>query len=249
MCFLMINHYRDVDLVPLTEEKLLVIACDSCGAIGEKELDQVKISPYYVGQSTARVVIMEIMSVGANPVALTAAICNENQPTGEQILEGIREELVQAGFFHIPITISTEKNMMPQQTGLGISIVAICEKEALRIGKFKIGDIVYAVGVPKVGDEVVQDQGEIADCRVLRQILNIQGVRDIIPVGSQGIAGECKNLARYLGGEFKSFSPLDINIEKSAGPCTSIVFTAPYEIDLQGKVEVPYFCVGRIVKK
>ena len=249
MCLPMINHYRDVDFVPLTEEKLLIIACDSCGAIGNKELDQVKISPYYVGQFTARVVIMEIMSVGANPVALTAAICNENQPTGEQILEGIRDELIQAGFFHIPITISTEKNMGTQQTGLGISVVAICEKETLRIGKSKIGDIVYAVGVPKVGDEVVQDQGEIADCRVLRQILNIQGIGDIIPVGSQGIVGECKNLARYLGGEFESFSLLDIDIEKTAGPCTSIVFSSPYEIDLEGKVDVPYFCVGRIEEK
>ncbi len=247
MCLPMINHYRDVDLIPLTEEKLLVIACDSCGAIGDKELDQVKISPYYVGQSTARVVIMEIMSVGANPVALTAAICNENQPTGEQILEGIREELAQAGFSQIPITISTEKNMVTQQTGLGISVVAICEKENLRIGKSQIGDIVYVVGVPKVGDEVVQDQGKIADCRVLRQILNIQGVRDIIPVGSQGIVGECRKLATYLGGQFQRLSPLDINIEKSAGPCTTIVFTDPYEIDLQGKVEVPYFCVGKIM--
>lgn len=249
MCFLMIKHYRDVDFLPLTEDKFLVIACDSCGAIGNKKLDQVKISPYNVGQYTTRVVIMEILSIGARLVALTAAICNEPEPTGSQILKGMREELTRVNLFDIPITISTEKNMKTQQTALGVSGVGVCERKNLRMGRTKVGDYIYAIGVPKVGNEILKDQGEIADCKVLKQILKIEEIGDIIPVGSQGIAGECRKLAQYLNGHFERFSSLEIDIEKSAGPCTTIVMTSPKKINLKDKVGIPFFYVGRIINK
>lgn len=244
----MINHYRDVDIIPLSQEKILVLACDSCGAIGEKELDVVKASPYLVGKSTARVVIMEVLSAGADIVAMTAAICNEGEPTGQGILEGIRDELKEAGIGEIPLTISTEKNMITKQTGLGLTAIGTCERETLRIGQSKMGDYAYAVGIPKVGNEVLEDKGEIADCGTLKQILQIPGVGDIIPVGSQGIAGECRKLVQFLGGHLEKNISLDIDLEGSAGPCTSILFTSPQKINMQGRVDAPYLYIGKIIK-
>lgn len=244
----MISNYRDVDIVPLFERKLLVVACDSCGAIGGKALDEVRTSPYIVGRYTAKVVMMEVLSVGAGIVAMTAAICNEEKPTGQGILEGIRDELKEEGIEEIPITISTEKNMTTEQTGLGLTAIGTCERENLRIGKSKIGDYIYAVGIPKVGNEILEDEGEIADGRTLKQIAQIPGVGDIIPIGSQGIAGECEKLIEFLGAHLEKNTSLDIDLKCSAGPCTSILFTSPRKINLQGAVDVPYLHIGKIIK-
>ena len=93
------------------------------------------------------------VSVGAKPKALTAAICNEPDPTGKGMLIGIGDELKDL-FPKLPVTISTEKNMTTSQTGLGITIVGVVEKKKLRVNKTKAGDKLYCIGVPKVGNEI-----------------------------------------------------------------------------------------------
>ena len=84
-------------------------------------------TPLYSGSIYNRVALMECISVGAKPKALTAAICNEPDPTGKEILVGISNELKNL-FPKLPVTISTEKNMPTCQTGLGITIVGLVEK-------------------------------------------------------------------------------------------------------------------------
>ncbi|HHY18163.1 MAG TPA: alpha-ribazole-5-phosphate synthase, partial [Firmicutes bacterium] len=57
----MSSKYRDLTLVSLTEDCVLVIACDSAGGIGPKELDSVKVPGYVLGRFTARVALMELL--------------------------------------------------------------------------------------------------------------------------------------------------------------------------------------------
>lgn len=60
---------RDISLIPRGEQ-YLAIACDSCGGVGSKEMDLVPASPQIVGYYTARVALMEVLSIGALPMAL-----------------------------------------------------------------------------------------------------------------------------------------------------------------------------------
>ncbi len=57
--------YRDLTLVTLDEGRVLVVACDSAGGIGPKELDSVKVPGYVLGRFTARVALIRCWPPGA----------------------------------------------------------------------------------------------------------------------------------------------------------------------------------------
>lgn len=235
---------RDVSFIELNADLYLAIACDSCGGIGEKERDVVCVPPYIVGRFTTRVALMEVLSVGAKPKALTAAICNEPDPTGKEILVGISNELKNL-FPKLPVTISTEKNMPTCQTGLGITIVGLVEKKKLRVNKTKAGDKLYCIGVPKVGNEISLDDSQIANSLLIKELNDISSVHDIIPVGSKGIKGEAEMLASFLGLELNWGKNLPVDIQKTAGPATCVLVTSPREISF--KNAQPIFDIAKLI--
>ena len=237
------SKHRDVSLIYLEGDQVLVVACDSCGAVGSKPGDQVKVPPYIVGKYTVRVAVMEIMAFGAKPIALTVNICNESNPTGEGIMEGIKEEL-EAWQLEIPITISTEKNMPTTMTALGVTLIGMSAKSQLITGKVSRGDLVYSLGLPKMGNDVVADRGEISDAKVMKKLLQMEGIKEIIPVGSSGIRGEMKKLAEAYQLKFEVLNDERLDLEKSAGPCTVIL--AVTDRLLQNVFEVPCHFIGKM---
>lgn len=245
----MTKKYRDLDLHPISRDTFLAIACDSCGGIGLKPLDHVKASPQVVARLTTRVVLMEVLSAGAIPAALTAAICCEPNPTGEALLEGIRQSMAEAGYPDIPLTISTEKNVPTEQTALGMTAIGILQNETLEARRSRPGCHVYAVGIPKVGQELSDDESQIADFTTLRQLLDSADVIEIWPVGSRGILAEGNDLAAAAGGKLNlsidSTTPIDLH--KSAGTCTTLLFTSDQaSLDLT-QFNVTCYAVGSVV--
>ncbi|ABZ84149.1 conserved hypothetical protein [Heliomicrobium modesticaldum Ice1] len=237
---------RDVEVVALSPEQCLVVACDACGAIGAKELDAVQVSPYIVGIFTTRVALMEILATGAEPVALTVTVANEPFPTGGEVIAGVRDELATIGKRDLPLAISTEKNIPTRQTGVGITLVGAVEKERLRVGCSRPGDCVYSLGWPKVGAEVVVDDGKaIARADHVQALLAHPGVHEVLPVGSKGIRAEAEKLAAAVHCricEWQSVAGLDL--DKSAGPSTCLVFTAgPKPPEIAG---APIHYLGRL---
>jgi len=224
---------RDVEVVSINQEQYLVASCDSCGSIGMKQLDVLKIPWPMTGRLTTRVALLEVLSTGAVPQMMTVAISNEPHPTGDRILEGVKEELESFGLSTLPMAISTEKNMLTQQTGLGVSVMGVTKKKQLRICTALAGDNVYCVGLPKVGPEIkTADDPEIVQVKDLQILLNISGIHDIVPVGSSGIRAETQKLAASVNCMLivEPFCVLDI--DKSAGPSTCVIFTSPSSLDL-----------------
>jgi hypothetical protein len=220
------NWGRDVEVTEITNDLLLVTACDSCGAIGSKDLDIVKVPPDLVGRLTTRVALLEVLSAGSEPRVVTVAISSEPDPTGNRILEGVKQELGSAGFNNLPLVISTEKNIPTSQTGLGIGISGVCAKNDLRLGLSCPGDYVYCLGRPKVGNEITSaDDPEIVNAGDIVKLQNSNGVHDIIPVGSQGIQGEIIRLSNHMKLDFKGQRQDRIDLKKSAGPSTCVLFT------------------------
>lgn len=236
---------RDVEIVELNENQCLVIACDSCGAIGVKEFDLVKIEPYVVGRFTARVALMEILSVGALPKALSVAISNEPFPTGEEIIKGVKDELASIPSTSVPIAISTEKNMETKQTGLGVTAVGICNKENIRINKSNHGDFVYCLGIPKVGSEIRGASDlDIARSSDIDKLTKVHGIKDIIPVGSRGILKEIETLCSILNYKFVRDPEVSLDMNKSSGPSTCLIFTCSAEARVSINVSSPITKVG-----
>ena len=240
---MMENKYRDALMIPLSENELLVMACDSCGAIGIKDQDKVKVSPFIAGKYTARVSLIEVLSLGAKIKGVMVNICNELDPTGQNILDGIESELCECNI-KVPMSFSTEKNMITNMTALGVTVVGVVNRAQLLMSQSRFGDFVYVVGKPKVGNEVVEDQGEIANTAVLLDLLKMDNIQEIIPVGSSGIEGELDRFLEFNQLKLKFTEDLPIDIHKSAGPCTSLIVISRREI--KGEGNIPYYYIGKL---
>lgn len=236
--------HRDVELIKLNNDQYIVIACDSCGAIGLKEHDILKVPYDITAKYTTRVCLMEVLSIGAKPVALTVNICNEPNPTGEKILTGIKEELSKSGF-DIPITISTEKNMKTSMTALGITAIGTINKNDILLNQISKGNYIYAVGIPSLGNEVLENKTSIANARILLKLLKHTSINEIIPVGSSGIKGELDILSKVQGMDVDLADDLYIDIHKSAGPCTVIIVISKEKI--QNQFDIPINFIGNII--
>ena len=238
---------RDVEVSDIDDQTFLVVACDSCGGIGEKDYDEIKVPAQLVGRLTMRVALMEMIAVAAIPKILTVTISNEPDPTGTKILSGINAELEAADFVNLPCSISTEKNIPTRQTGLGISIVGTCLKENLKIAQSNSGNYVYCLGIPKFGKELTsEDDPEIAQVKHLKTLNQKPNIHDILPIGSRGILEEVNQLAKQADCHFvQNDHPIDI--KKSAGPSSCIIFTTSDIIPDLFMESLPVTKIGRLI--
>lgn len=224
-----IETARDLSIFEISNDSVMVVGCDSAGGIGPKPLDKIKVSGYTLGRFTARVALMEVLAVGANPICLTNTLGVEPDPTGLEIIKGIKSEVKLAQLDpSLVVTGSTEKNVPVEQTGIGVTVVALASKKQLKIGLSKLGDLVVAVGIPSVKNEVLvaEKQRKIADLDDLLKLMHCNFVHEVIPVGSEGVIRELNVLARDADLGIVLKEP-KIDAKKSAGPATVLLATLP----------------------
>ncbi|PVX26635.1 MAG: hypothetical protein CW716_05620 [Candidatus Bathyarchaeum sp.] len=243
-----IRTARDISVFEINSDSVMVVGCDSAGGIGPKPLDKVKVSGYTLGRFTARVALMEVLAVGATPVCLTNTLGVEPDPTGFEILEGIKSEIQLAGLEgSLAVIGSMEKTVAVEQTGIGITVVGLAPKNNLKIGLSKPDDLIVAVGCPSVKDEVLpaEERGEIADLTDLLKLMGCSFVHDVIPVGSQGMLHEVNVLSEDAGLRAKLKSPEAVT-KKSAGPATTVLVTVPKNAlnELSGLINKPIHVIG-----
>ena len=230
---------RDVEVIDTGSGISLVIACDSCGSVGSKELDLIKAPPAIVGRLTARTVLMELVSVGALPAAMTVSICAEPNPTGDEILIGIKRELQVSGLSGVKLVVSSEKNFETRQTGLGIGATGICKAGDLKIAQSGAADKVFCLGVPRLGDEIITSGCmDIINSGTLSQLRPHPLIHDILPVGSRGIRAEAELLANMSNTIFEAVESCKLDLEKSAGPSTCVLFSSSQSIEEFNHLEI-----------
>ncbi|ACO84296.1 AIR synthase related protein [Clostridium botulinum] len=233
-----VKKVRDLTLISLDKDKTLVVACDSSGSIGPKKNDILKIPAFYTGKFTIRVGILEVMCTGAEIVTVTNAVCCEMNPTGREIIDGIKEELKRAGIDEVVLTGSTEENFSTFSTALGITVLGIVDNSVIKVNnvnkfnedienhnKSNENEIsLISVGVPKVGEEInIYDDKEIVDYEDIKILLENPKVYEIVPVGSKGILYEGEILATNNNLKLKLEENISIDIKKSNGPATTVI--------------------------
>ena len=211
---------RDLTIVSGFDKDCIVIACDSCGGIGEKPGDCCKLPAYYAGKFTARVVLYELICAGSEPIVISDGLACEMEPTGKRIILGIKDELKNAGLDNITLTGSTEENFPVTVTAIGVTAIGTAPEEKLRFQKASSGDKLILLGSPVVGEAV--DLESCGFYRYMRSMLSMPEIREISPVGSKGIAYEANLLASLNHLSFKPFKT-DVDLRKSAGPVTCIL--------------------------
>jgi hypothetical protein len=246
-----IKTNRDVLLFQLAHDEILVIGCDSAGGIGPNPLDKIKVNGFILGKFTARTALMEVLAVNAMPVCIVDALGVAPEPTGADILRGIRAEAEKAGLDpKLAVTGSTEKNIIVEQTGIGVTVIGTCRKGQLKIGTSLPGDVVAAVGIPSVGNEVLpaEKAGNIADSTDILKLRELPYVHEVIPVGSTGIAHELKTLAESSKLNYTIAKQQKVDVYKSAGPATVALASLPENnvANLMRQVNKPVNVIGHL---
>jgi ribosomal protein S8 len=242
----------DVSILKVPTGHAIVAGSTSSGAVGSKELDKVKVDGRVLGKFLARVALMDVTATGAFPVLLSATLGVEKEPTGNAILEGIRREARSIGLDPNQVLMeNTEDNFTTMQTGVGLTVIGFANEEELRLGKTRPGDLVVAIGKPKLGDEVLaaEVRGEIADLKNVTQLSQRKYVHDIAPVGGFGITCEARMMAYGVGRQLKLLDVQGLDLNKSAGPATVILATIDREKleDLTSLIPKPIQVVAEIL--
>jgi selenophosphate synthetase-related protein len=242
----------DVSIVKVPTGHAIVAGSTSSGAVGPKIEDKVKVDGHVLGKFLARVGLMDVISTGAFPLLLSVTLGVEKEPTGNDILEGIRREARTLSLDPNQVLMEkTEDNFETVQTGAGLTVIGFANEEELRLGKTNPGDLVVAIGKPKVGDEVIlaEAKGEIADLKNVIQLSQRKYVHDIAPVGTFGIADEARMIAYAVGRQLKLADVEELDLNKSAGPATVILATVDKERleDLTSLISKPISVVGEIL--
>ena len=242
----------DVSILKVPTGHAIVAGSTSSGAVGPKIMDKVKVDGRVLGKFLARVGLMDVIATGAFPLLLSVTLGVEKEPTGNDILEGIRREARSLGLDPNQVLMeNTEDNFETVQTGAGLTVVGLANEDELRLGKTSPGDLIIAVGKPKVGEEVIlaEAKGEIADLKNVTQLSQKKYVHDIAPVGTLGIADEARMMAFGVGRQLKLVEVQGLDLNKSAGPATVILATVDKEKleDLTSLIRKPINVVGEIL--
>jgi len=218
----------DVSIMKIPTGQAIVVGSTSSGGVGPKAMDKVKVKGRVLGKFLARVALMDVSATGAFPLLLSVTLGVEKEPTGREILDGVRSEAAVLGLEPNQVLIEhTEENFETVQTGVGLTVIGFSNEAELRLGKTTPGDLLVAVGTPKVGDEVIpaEVKGEIADLRNIVLLSQKKFVHDIVPVGTFGIEYEAKMMAYSVGRQLKLAEKPSIDLSKSAGPATVVLVT------------------------
>jgi len=221
----LIRTCRDVLLLRVSRDRLLAVSCDAAGGIGSKLHDKVRAHPRLLGKMTARVAMMEVLAIGATPIALVGTLSVEPEPTGDQVIKGMLAEVRYARLRNVQILSSSEKNVKVSQTGIGVTAIGFVSTSNLKTGRCRPGDEIVAVGEPHVGQEVLRGEAnrKIADTLDIIKVREESFVHEIIPVGSQGILKEARTMAKDSNLSVRLLGSQRLDLKKSAGPATVIL--------------------------
>ncbi len=242
----------DVSILKVPTGHAIVTGSTSSGAVGPKIMDKVKVDGQVLGKFLARVALMDVTATGAFPLLLSVTLGVEKEPTGNQIMEGIKREARSIGLDPNQVVMeNTEDNFETVQTGGGLTVIGFANEDELRLGKTCPGDLIISIGKPKVGDEVIlaEKKGEIADLKNVIQLSQKQYVHDIAAAGTFGIADEARMMAFGVGRQVKLIEVEGLDLNKSAGPATVILATVDKEKleEITSLIAKPVNLIGEIL--
>ncbi|MEK3758126.1 AIR synthase related protein [Paenibacillus sp. FSL P4-0338] len=221
-----VQRIRDLTIVRREGGRLLVIGCDSSASIGNKPMDAVQTPPAVAGYYAARVAVMEVLSVGAEILTVIDTLAVEKEPTGNEIIRGIRKLLEEAGLTAAHVNGSTEDNFVTCQTGIGITVIGEADETQLKLGCSQGGDCIVMLGEPLVGSAVLEQEASQCTIRQLQLLAAAPEVHDIHPVGSRGARYEAELLAELNSCGFRPVPGIADKLQVSGGPATAVIFAA-----------------------
>lgn len=226
-----VSSIRDLTVLGIDQERVLLVACDSVGSIGPKPHDRVEAAATTVAHFAARVPLLEVLAAGGRPEVLVDTLSVEMNPTGAEMIAEIRRMAVSLGLEPERVTGSTEDNVQSLATGIGVTVIGSAARSALRPGTSRPGDLVLCLGAPTSAphDDIVMDDRRMVSIQTLTDVLGVPGVHDALPIGSRGIGYEVQQLETSSDLEFVRACDLPedprFDFAKSGGPASCVLIS------------------------
>ncbi|MDR7001817.1 ATP-binding protein [Neobacillus niacini] len=215
---------RDFVTIPLSEGETLIIASDNSGAVGMKDADLVKVSYETVAYYSFRVAAMECIAGGGEPISVVLHNFCGNEPW-EELVKGVQKGLKELGLNEVSISGSTESNFSLNQSAVGIIVIGKKIKGLPTQLFFSDSIRVAVIGMPLIGNEVVQQQADVAPLSIFQEISSMEEIV-VLPVGSKGILYEIKQLFSKTV-FIKENLVTKLDVDKSSGPSTCFIVVYP----------------------
>lgn len=221
---------RDLTVLPVAADRVLVVACDSIGGIGDKPHDAYPADPATCGHFALRVPLLELLAAGARPALAVDTLSVEREPTGDAIIAAMRELLADVGLTDpATLTGSTEENVSVVQTGIGVTVIGFAHPDELRAGRARAGDSAILVGLPLSAPTHRLYPGHPGQVSVaeVAAVARLSGVHDMLPVGSRGVAAEAHDLAASAGLAATLDPGTPVDLHHSGGPASCVLLAGP----------------------
>lgn len=250
-----LRKYRDISLIDIGGNRLIAVACDSTGGIGEKENDSASAPAETVGFYSAQVVLMELISIDAEIISVVNNLCVEMIGYGEKLIEGVRKASESAGLDgERIINGSTEENFPVTVTAIGVTAIGIMNKEMfLKRKEPEKGNLIVRLGSPRVGRDILESSpNEIMTADKMIKIKKEIEFIELIPVGSKGSLYEISSFADSKRLDYKIYDSISEKsfkeLEKSGGPSTSAVgIVEREEIEKIERINFKYEIIGELI--
>ncbi|MDR4947775.1 ATP-binding protein [Neobacillus cucumis] len=213
---------RNVLTLPFDEAGNLIVASDNSGAIGMKKDDLVFVPYETVAYYSFRVAVMECMAAGGDPISVILHNFCGNE-AWEKLTSGIQRGVGELQLKNVPITGSTESNFTMHQSAIGIIVLGKKQIGKMEEIIFNEQSKIAIIGNPLVGNEVIEQEDQIAPLPIFQKISRLEGI-GVWPVGSKGIQFELNQMVKNKT-FLKEQIITDIDIVKSSGPATCFLVT------------------------
>lgn len=251
----MIRKHRDIQLIEKDKDHYLAVACDVSASIGPKAQDVVKVTAEIAGYYAAAVPIIELLAIGAKPISVVDTLGVEMYTIGESVIRGVKLAMLEGSIDPDCLTGSTEDNIPTVTTTVGVTVIAELEKHLLNDYRPTVGQHVYVVGVPKMGqrfleEEIEGNQGEVITIAAVKAIRSCGWVAHMLPVGSKGIQSELLLLLEMYGLSMERTDGNGIDMTASAGPATCMLVTCEKDgiLLLESQVQLPITYLGQLLE-
>ncbi|WP_042356009.1 hypothetical protein [Bacillus rubiinfantis] len=198
----------------------LIVTSDNSGGIGSKADDLVHVPYKTVAYYSFRVAAMECIAAGGEPISVVLQNFCGHEPWNE-LVSGIQLGASQLGLYHMQITGSTESNFTLRQSAIGLLVIGKKTSEKKLVNFSQEAIELAVIGLPLVGNEVIEQAGDIVPLTVFQKISRLPDVFSW-PVGSKGILSELQQMLPDLH-ITAEMVVTDVDICKSAGPATCFI--------------------------
>jgi hypothetical protein len=220
---------RDVLYIPGGNGETLVISSDNSGGIGLKEADHVKVPYETVAYFSFRTAFMENLSAGGYPFA---AVLHNFAGDGHwnALAGGIELGAKEAELEGLSVTGSTESNFSLLQSAVGLMIIGKKKGRPEPAPVYTGRERLAVIGLPLVGEEVLNEKEGIAPLSLFKEICSMKGVLTL-PVGSKGVLYELNQLFTNKEFTLNEVVCKDLDLLKSGGPSCCFIAAYPEELE------------------